>query len=255
MHREIKKSKILIIDDNTTNLDLMVEILKQEEYDNIQTLSDPEKAFETINKVEPDLLILDLMMPFISGFEILKERNTFLNEKWYMPIIVITASNNPTDRKRALNLSASDFLTKPFDLNEVSLRIKNTLLTGYLLKRERQLTENLEQEVIKRTKELEEEKLIAEKNERKYGKLFDSNVDAINLFTISNGVPSNFLESNPANLKVLGYTPDQLKSKNFVDLFLNCSKESFEEKLTELSEKAPHSLKLISTVVRKVGKY
>jgi DNA-binding response OmpR family regulator len=193
MHQAIKKSKILIIDDNNTNLDLMVEILNQEGYGNIQTLSDPEKAFETINKVEPDLLILDLMMPHISGFEILKERNTFLNEKWYMPIIVITASNNPSDRKRALNLGASDFLTKPFDLNEVSLRIKNTLLTGYLLKREKLLTENLEQEVSKRTKELEEEKLIAEKNERKYRKLFDSNADAINLFTISNGVPSNFL--------------------------------------------------------------
>lgn len=252
MHQAIKNSKLLIIDDVQSNIDLLINILELEGYQQIHHSSDSRKAMDLIHSLEPDLLILDLMMPHISGFEILEEVNTYHNEKWFMPVLVLTASNNPIDRQKALKLGAIDFLTKPFDITETSLRIKNILLTGYLFKQEKDLSKNLELKVKQRTNDLELEKIKAEKSERKYKDLFNSNTDAINISIVENNHLSTFQESNPANESILGYTPDELKSITIKTLIRDCDDKFLKDMIGKLREKK--TIAFETTIETKSGK-
>jgi DNA-binding response OmpR family regulator len=124
-------------------------------YTNVKSISDSTQAIATIIEFKPELILLDLMMPQVSGFDIMeilkKESDVFT----LMRILVLTADITPESKKKALSGGASDFLTKPFDLTEVDLRIKNLLYTVYLMS---QLTNQnliLEEKVKERTQELE----------------------------------------------------------------------------------------------------
>jgi DNA-binding response OmpR family regulator len=128
----LKNAKILIIDDNLNNIEMLVELLHLQEYKNIESTTDSRLAMSIYESYKPDLILLDLMMPHLSGQQILHQLKKIKPEGSFIPILVLTAQLSEVARKEALTLGANDFVSKPFDLTEVALRIRNLLYTRYL---------------------------------------------------------------------------------------------------------------------------
>ncbi|MGK0407276.1 MAG: two-component system response regulator VicR [Roseivirga sp.] len=117
------RPKILIVDDEPLIRDALAFKLTKDGYD-VDTAEDGEKAIQKIESEEYHIIISDIMMPFISGFElvkILKERGTDA------PVLMLTSLNSETAVLKAFDLGADDFMTKPFSPNELSVRIKKLL--------------------------------------------------------------------------------------------------------------------------------
>lgn len=162
----LEDSRILIVDDQEANIDVLVSLLEMQGYKNIKTTQDPRLVTELYSSFDPDLILLDLSMPFLSGFEVMDQLKKQVPPNSYLPILVLTADVTPQSKQKALSGGASDFLTKPFDLVEVSLRIKNLIYTSYLHKQLRNQNQVLENKVKERTLELEQQniELIVAKN-------------------------------------------------------------------------------------------
>jgi len=155
MREDLKDSRILIIDDTLANIEVLENLLMMKGYTNVSAISDSTKAIETIKSFQPELILLDLMMPEVSGFDIMEQLNKETDAYKLMRILVLTADITPESKKKALSGGASDFLTKPFDLTEVDLRIKNLLYTVYLLSQLTNQNTILDEKVAERTAELE----------------------------------------------------------------------------------------------------
>ncbi len=155
MREDLKDSRILIIDDTLANIEVLENLLLMKGYTNVRSISDSTNAIDTIKQFQPELILLDLMMPEVSGFDILEQLNKEEGAFRLMRILVLTADITPESKKKALSGGASDFLTKPFDLTEVDLRIKNLLYTVYLLSQLTNQNTILEERVAERTAELE----------------------------------------------------------------------------------------------------
>jgi putative two-component system response regulator len=122
---------ILIVDDEETNILLMRRLLEAEGYTRITGTTRSDEAVALFEALRPDLLLLDLLMPAPDGFAVMELLRPSTVET-YVPILVLTAEACPKTRRRALDAGASDFLTKPLDAAEVSLRIRNLLNTRQL---------------------------------------------------------------------------------------------------------------------------
>lgn len=151
---KLKSAHILIVDDEPVNVLLLKRILDQVGYSNVFTTSDPREVAGLCVECSPDLLLLDLMMPFIDGYEILENVVPAQGDA-YFPVLVLTADINPEAKRRALSGGAKDFLTKPFDHMEVVLRVKNLLETRFLNLQLQDQNQHLEERVRERTAELE----------------------------------------------------------------------------------------------------
>lgn len=125
------KMKILIIDDEPLNIALLEDILSGAGYTRLQSLTDSRLATEICESYSPDLILLDLMMPYVDGFTVLETVRTASRDV-FLPIIVLTADANEESKRRALAAGATNFLLKPFDDLEVLLRIKNMLEIRHL---------------------------------------------------------------------------------------------------------------------------
>lgn len=154
MDKKLLDYPILIIDDQQANTEVLENLLALKGYNNVTVLNDSTKAFSLIQSLKPGLLLLDLMMPVVSGFDILNQWRSLKGEKDFMQILVLTADSTRNSKNAALASGANDFLVKPLDLSEVELRIKNLLTTYCLLVEFENLNQNLEAEVAKRTQEL-----------------------------------------------------------------------------------------------------
>lgn len=151
--QEIKNASILIVDDLEANVDLLERILRNAGYCNISSTRDPRAVCALYLEHRYDLILLDLQMPEMDGFEVmegLKEVET----EGYSPVLVITAQ--PAHKLRALKAGARDFVSKPFDLVEVQTRIRNMLEVRLLYQKLGQYNKRLEQTVLERTAELRE---------------------------------------------------------------------------------------------------
>ncbi|WP_381420591.1 response regulator [Sphingorhabdus arenilitoris] len=135
---KILSQRILVIDDEEANILLLRSILEREGYSDIHTLTDPTAAMETYVDVAPDLVLLDLMMPQVDGFQLLEAFSRHDNPDEFRPVLVLTADTTLQARRRALSLGAKDFVAKPFDVIEVALRISNLLETRLLYEQLRQ---------------------------------------------------------------------------------------------------------------------
>jgi EAL domain-containing protein (putative c-di-GMP-specific phosphodiesterase class I)/DNA-binding response OmpR family regulator len=134
-------ARVLIIDDNSANVALLERMLTHEGLRSIHSTTDPREALARFDEIAPDLVLLDLHMPHIDGYEVLSQI-TQRAAGAYLPVLVLTADTAPEATHRALSLGAREFLTKPFDLVEVTLRVHNLLETRYLytaLRRQNQL--------------------------------------------------------------------------------------------------------------------
>jgi len=151
---KIYKSKILIVDDNLTNISLLEQLLNMIGYSNVESTSNPEEVIPLYKIHVYDLILLDLNMPVLNGFDIMKAIAKEINED-YLPVIVITAMNDQDVCKQSLSMGARDFITKPFDHIEVSHRIYNMLEVRVLYNQHYEHEKILEEKVKQRTLELE----------------------------------------------------------------------------------------------------
>ena len=130
----LKTAKILIVDDKQANIDILEGLLEESGYANFQSTTDPRLVIDQFKSFNPDLILLDLMMPHLNGFEVMEQLKPLIPQGTYLPILVITADITSETKLRALSGGAKDFLSKPFDLNEIRIRISNLLETRYLYK-------------------------------------------------------------------------------------------------------------------------
>jgi len=128
----VLNSRILIVDDQTANVMLLERILQQGGYRHVASLTDSRQVMDHFRMFQPDLLLLDLMMPRVDGYAIMTQLRGWIADETYFPILVITADVSSAAKQKALSLGAKDFLTKPIDTTEVTLRIYNLLETRWL---------------------------------------------------------------------------------------------------------------------------
>ena len=151
-------SKILIVDDEPINLLLLEDILSAHGYKNLIIIDDPRMVRDTYHIERPDLILLDINMPHMDGFEVMKQL-TSLNDPLFPPIIVLTAEHDKVYLKRSLESGARDFLTKPFDVTELLARVRNLLDVhlAHSLIHDQNIT--LERMVNERTEELQQSRI------------------------------------------------------------------------------------------------
>ncbi len=123
--QENTKSKVLVVEDEPDAIELISFNLKNAGFE-VTTATDGQEALETARKIEPDIILLDLMLPEVDGLEVCKilRRNAKTAD---IPIVMLTAKAAEIDRVLGLELGADDYITKPFSPREVVLRLKNVL--------------------------------------------------------------------------------------------------------------------------------
>jgi DNA-binding NtrC family response regulator len=163
---DILNAGILIVDDRQANVQLLEQMLGSAGYVSITSTMDPGKVCELYRKNRYDLILLDLQMPGMDGFQVMEGLKAIETDS-YVPVLVITAQ--PGHKLRALETGAKDFISKPFDLVEVKTRIHNILEVRLLYRKIENYNKVLEQTVQKRTGELTRanEQLIEKIEERK----------------------------------------------------------------------------------------
>ena len=152
---ELTQARILVVDDQEANVRLLERILERAGYTNVATTTDSRQVLGLYGELDPDLIVLDLLMPHMDGFEVMAELGRRVPDGTYLPILVLTADATPQARQRALSMGARDFLTKPFDHDEALLRIRNLLETRFLHLRLKDQNEALEEKVRERTEDLQ----------------------------------------------------------------------------------------------------
>lgn len=155
---EAKKGRILIIDDEPANLKLLNKIIESQGYENLVLIQDPREVLECYKEQATDLILLDINMPYMDGYEVIKQLKE-LNDPLMPPIIVLTAQHGQEYLLRALNEGARDFVTKPFDRVELLARVRN-LMEAHLAHRMIHDQKSVLDELVRqRTKELHKAQL------------------------------------------------------------------------------------------------
>jgi signal transduction histidine kinase len=150
----LKTARILIVDDEPANVRLLERLLQREGYTSFRSTTDARQVLTLYGDLQPDLILLDLAMPYMDGFQILEQINPLIPSQAFLPILVLTADITLEKRRRALERGAKDFVTKPFDPVEVLLRVRNLLETRLLHLELARHNESLEQTVRERTQQL-----------------------------------------------------------------------------------------------------
>jgi diguanylate cyclase (GGDEF)-like protein len=126
------RARILIIDDEHANVRLLERLLLSGGFSDVRSTTDPLEALQLFDEVRPDIVMLDLHMPRMDGYAVLKSLRSRCDPADYLPIVVLTADTTREAKERALSDGANDFLTKPIERTEVLLRTRNLLETRYL---------------------------------------------------------------------------------------------------------------------------
>ena len=150
---DILNATILIVDDQEPNISLLTQMLSEAGYRNISSTMKPQEVCALHRKHQYDLILLDLQMPVMDGFQVMEGLKTNHADA-YLPVIVLTAQ--PGHKLRALQAGAKDFISKPFDFIEIKTRIHNMLVVRFLYKKLENYNKLLEQTVLERTAELRE---------------------------------------------------------------------------------------------------
>ena len=149
-------ARILVVDDEEPNLVLLERMLGRAGYERVVTTNDPTDVVEVVRRYRPDIILLDLHMPHLDGFEVMEALGSIGDRSSLPPVLVLTADGTREVRHRALAAGARDFLTKPLDMKEVLLRTGNLLEMHFLERQVRGERDLLTERVRERTKELED---------------------------------------------------------------------------------------------------
>jgi putative two-component system response regulator len=152
--RVFRNARILIVDDEPINVDLLRRLLERAGFSRLESTNDSRQAVDLYVKFRPDLILLDLHMPHRDGLEVMDELNQ-IAEASYLPILMLTGDDTPEAKREALSRGAKDFLNKPFHSDEVLLRIGTLLETRFLYLQIQSQNQILEAKVRDRTRELE----------------------------------------------------------------------------------------------------
>ncbi|MDP3516468.1 MAG: response regulator [Pseudohongiella sp.] len=200
---DILGASILIVDDQQANVTLLELLLADAGYTNVSSTMDPFEVCALHRQHQYDLILLDLQLPGMDGFQIMEALKTN-EEDPYLSVIVLTAQ--PGHKMQALHAGAKDFISKPFDLVEVKTRIRNVLEVRLLYKRLSQYNKALEQAVIERTAELRE-------SEARFKSLTELAAD----WYWEHDVHGNFLKVSGPVLDMLGIQVGSHLGKNSTD--------------------------------------
>ncbi|HEY8548841.1 MAG TPA: HD domain-containing phosphohydrolase [Vicinamibacterales bacterium] len=147
-------ARILVVDDEPANVRMLDRLLTNGGCRHVLGITDPRETIAVMPIARPDLIILDLHMPHLDGFEVMQALRPLLASERYLPVLIVTADDTPTVKQRALAMGARDFLAKPFDSVEALLRIRNLLVTRQLYAQLEREQQQLELAVFERTKAL-----------------------------------------------------------------------------------------------------
>lgn len=213
-----KEARILIVDDNDSNVEVLCDLLEASGYSNFQSTTDSRMVVDIVHSFHPDLILLDLMMPHFDGFEVMDQLKEVIPVDSYLPILVLTADITIEARHRALTGGAKDFLSKPFNMHEVQARIKNLLETRYLhlLLKDQNLI--LEEKVRERTYELEKAYHKIELANRELSMLDQAKNGFLNLISHELRTPLNGILGFTGILKDVVNSPEVLECINCVDI-------------------------------------
>ena len=151
----MESAKIMIVDDEEFNTKIVRRFLQSAGYRNFVIETDAKKVIQRCREEKPDIMLLDIVMPELSGLDILRLREGDpIVER--VGVIVLSATDDSSIKREALYLGATDFLNKPVDTNELFPRVRNTLMIKYTQDHLANYAEVLEQQVAARTKELQE---------------------------------------------------------------------------------------------------
>lgn len=154
----IENSCILIVDDELANVKLLERMLSVAGYKNIVCTQESQQALQLCKDHKPDLILLDLNMPELDGYEVMEQLKEAFGLELF-PILVLTAQHAQNFRQRALESGARDYVTKPFDVKELLSRVRNLLEVQMAHKYMARQNETLEQKVLERTRMLNETQL------------------------------------------------------------------------------------------------
>jgi PAS domain S-box-containing protein len=194
---DILKGSILIVDDHQANVVLLEQMLRNAGYVSITSTTNPSEVCELHRKNCYDLILLDLQMPVMDGFQVM-EGLKHIETDGYLPVLVITAQ--PDHKLRALNAGAKDFISKPFDLAEVLIRVHN-LLEVRLLHR--------------KTKELYDQVVVEKKVSDQQLRVFRSGPVAMSITTVAD---ERFIDVNEKYCSFSGYSREEIIGRRVMDL-------------------------------------
>lgn len=155
----LQSAKFLIVDDELSNIRVLEKMLEQWHCTNVASSTDPREAVPLYNSFQPDIILLDLMMPEMDGFQVMEQLKPLIPESASLPIVVLTADTTNQTKRKALAAGARDFLTKPFDHTELLLRLCNLLKTRFLHLQLQNQNVILEEKVAERTRELKQSEI------------------------------------------------------------------------------------------------
>ena len=143
-----------MVDDQVASTCLVTNFLNRLGYSNLSAINDPALLFERIESLRPDLILLDLAMPHLDGFQLMEQMRNKLRPEDRVPVLVITGEATAANKRRALAAGATDILAKPFDPSEMNMRLRH-ILEGHFLRSEiERQNRELEDHVQERTREL-----------------------------------------------------------------------------------------------------
>lgn len=128
----LSEARVLIVDDRETDVRLLERILGRGGYTNITSITDSREFSSVFNEIEPDIILLDLTMPHLDGFAVLNILRSQVEEGTYLPVLILTSVDTTEAMWRSFSNGAKDFVAKPFNAQEVLLRVKNLLETRQL---------------------------------------------------------------------------------------------------------------------------
>lgn len=150
----LRAARILIVDDLPANVELLLEMLEMAGFETIDSTTSPFEGLAMACRARPDLILLDYRMPGLDGPGFITRLRAEMGTE-APPVLVVTAQNDETSRRRALEAGARDYVTKPYAFWELIARSRNLLELHLLHKAQREQSERLEQQVRERTHELE----------------------------------------------------------------------------------------------------
>lgn len=213
------KEDILIVDDTPENLRLLSKMLTKEGY-NIRKALNGQMALTAVQSVVPDLILLDIMMPSMDGYQVCKHLKADPRTA-EIPVIFLSALSDAFDKVKAFGVGGADYITKPFQLEEVLTRVQNQLTLKAAKIQNQQINAQLEERVKERTHQLElaNQELKREISERM---LLQEQLLKMALYDALTGLPNRFLfmERLEQALKRAKQHPDY----RFAVLFLDCDR-------------------------------
>ena len=219
----LKQARILIVDDQVTNTALLESILGRIGYTNLQSLTDPREVAASVTSDPPDLVILDIMMPHLDGFQVMRQLDGLMPTGTHLPILVLTADITMATKRKALAAGATDLLHKPFDVSEIFMRIRNLLQNRYLHLEVQNQNRLLELKVSERTAELAatletlkqtQSRMVQQERLRAFGEMAGGVVHDFNNALMSVIGYSGLILQNPALLEDKPTVLDYLKTMN-----------------------------------------